>query len=58
MVTVIRKLSTNWQSFLRDDNKTELLNLLADTIVENCMENTVLVAKKDAALCNIFLALK
>ena len=54
MVTVIRKLSTNWQSFLRDDNKTELLNLFTDTIVENCIENTVLVAKKDAALCNIF----
>ena len=53
-MTETGKIPPNWHSFLRDDdNKTELFNFLADKIVENCTENTVLVTQKEDVLCNL-----
>jgi len=37
----------NWQSFLRDDNKTELFHFLPDKIAEMPTMNVVVVTKED-----------
>ena len=56
-VTGTSKMPPNWQSLLRDDdNKTELLNFLADKISEMCTPNTVIVTKEDA-VCNQMIPL-
>ena len=53
-VTETGRIPPNWHSFLRDDdNKTELLSFLADKIVQNCTENTVVVTQKEDVLCNL-----
>ena len=53
-VTETGKIPPNWHSFLRDDdNKTKLFNFLADKIVENCTENTVLVTQKSSVQSSI-----
>ena len=50
-VTSKGKLPTNWRNFLRDnDNETELLNYLADTIGQMSTSNMVIVTKEEEAL--------
>ena len=52
-VTGTSKTPTNWRSFLRDDdNKTELFQLLADTICQTQTPSTILVTKEACVICN------
>jgi len=52
-VTGIGKLPRNWKNFLCDStNKTELFEFLADKVVEQRYEKTVVVTKGSGALSN------
>ena len=52
-VTGIGKLPRNWRTFLCDStNKTELFEFLADKVVEQRYEKTVVVTKGSGALSN------
>ena len=44
------KIPKNWQSFLRDENKTKLFHFLADKIAEMHTMNVVIVTKEELAL--------
>ena len=53
-VTGTSKTSTNWRSFLRDDdNKTELFQFLADRICQTQTTSTILVTKEGCVICNV-----
>lgn len=56
-VTDKGKSPPNWQNFLRDNNKTELFNFLADKIVYMCTPNAVIVTKEEDAVSNHTISL-
>ena len=51
-VTGTSKTPTNVRSFLRDDDKTELFQFLADRICQTQTTSTILVTKEGCIICN------
>ena len=51
------KIPKNWQSFLRDGNKTELFHFLADCIAEMHTTSVIIVTKEKFALSNQVISL-
>lgn len=51
------KMPSNWKSFLRENNKTELFGFLVDKIVTMCPDNVIIVTKGDQALSNRSISL-